>query len=78
MFPPIPVVQSSFGREIARLRALTGLDLRQFGTLCNVSHSRIHALETGAQIDGHTATAVKIARGLGISVGELIEAAWGR
>ena len=60
-----------FQRNLRRLRKAQGLTLRALAKKANVGYVSVHRIETGKQ-DATLSMLVKLARGLNVTVAELI------
>jgi transcriptional regulator with XRE-family HTH domain len=60
-----------FGREIRRLRQALGLTLEEFADRCGVSPNYIGSIENGHR-DPSLTTIRALAKGLGVTTGELV------
>jgi len=64
---------NDLGRRIRELRESLGLDQIEAGNLCGVGGSTFSLIETGKRPNPRIDTLTKIARGLGVSLDELVE-----
>ena len=64
--------QSGFAENLRRHRAEAGISQERLGFLCGLHRTEISLLERGER-DPRLSTVVRLARGLGVSVGELLD-----
>jgi transcriptional regulator with XRE-family HTH domain len=61
------------GRRLAHLRQRLFLTQQQLADKAGLSPAIVQSLEQGQRLDPRLSTVLKLAQGLGVSVGELIE-----
>ena len=61
--------KDSFARRLTRLREASGLSIPQLATVAKLPRQTIHHLENGER-EPKLATAIRLARALGVSVAE--------
>ena len=64
-----------FGSNVERLRTDEGLSVTRFCQMADISRPTLYAIESG-EGDPHLSVMVKVARALGVNLGELLISRW--
>ena len=73
---PFPREESIvFGSNVERLRTDEGLSVTRFCQMADISRPTLYAIESGKG-DPHLSVMVKVARALGVNLGELLIPRW--